>query len=327
MKQLASPDQSLTGILAGAVTPVDPAAPVSPDRARSAELGTAAGILACTMIGYFRPEQAWRGLSGLPVAGRHVEAILTAVIRELEQHGSWTGGRFAADNNDEHQLDGVGDDSSIKDMLRAVIRWIRQEDEPLSAPSSACIALHRMGETEYDSDSALVAGRCVEAVLRARTGSANARLESWEHRTGRTFAEVREVLEAAAGLAREYGPTGEDGAWQRLPDLQHIAAASGAWSFCHAVVPGRRVADLLAVAIRTQQEWTTVSSGLWAADPHRDSAAHHVALNLLTLMLQHRSATGRRVDLSQWEQGRDREEVLALLVAAAQVALHHGPRD
>ncbi|MFJ4343195.1 hypothetical protein [Streptomyces sp. NPDC088915] len=57
-----------------------------------------------------------------------------------------------------------------------------------------------------DEDTERVAERVVEAVLTAATGAPYVRYEAWNHHATRTLAEVLQVCQAAASVARHYGP-------------------------------------------------------------------------------------------------------------------------
>lgn len=167
---------------------------------REEQIAAAAELLA----GSYRPEETWVGGSGLQVAGGEVAEFLAAVIALVEGTG-WTGGR----RDESGDPLGDVDESSVLSMVRAIFRWLREELRV--RPEAAWIAMQQVAESRHgDRDLQQVAGRCVSLVLRARTGAVAAYLLEWEERRGRTWEEVRDLLETAARFAREHGPRGHE---------------------------------------------------------------------------------------------------------------------
>lgn len=60
----------------------------------------------------------------------------------------------------------------------------------------------------FDADTQTVAENCLRLIVRAHTGALMVFLMPWEERQGRTFDEVRDVVTAAAQLARKRRPAG-----------------------------------------------------------------------------------------------------------------------
>jgi hypothetical protein len=73
---------------------------------------------------------------------------------------------------------------------------------PLTLP----IAMGRVQGTVGDQDTWAVADRVMGTLLRAYTGALSASHSAWVSKRGRTWSEVRDLLDAAAEFARDHGP-------------------------------------------------------------------------------------------------------------------------
>lgn len=301
---------------------------------REEQVATAAGLLAETHR--YRPDEAWRGPSGLPVTGAEIATFLGTVVELLDREKSWTGGRDATDDtdNESNPLDGV-DDTKLMDMVRAVFRWLREElRNPGPTPvDTAWLAMHRIADSKAgDNDTRSVAERCVDMILRARTGASTTSLQAWEQRAGRSLDDVRDLLETAAVFAHEYGPTEPDGAWRQLPELRYLVQAHGVWTQSGMTVSGDQVADCIAAATKwlEQEGWgasTYRYVRLALQDAGHDRGGAAAAGDLLDLMVQHRTGAVGRVGFDTWEKRPNRTwaEVSELLAEAATFAQQHGP--
>ncbi len=303
---------------------------------RDEQAAAAAGLLAGSF--HYRPDGAWRGPSGMPVTGADVTTFLGAVVELLDRGNSWTGGRDTdGDATDESSpLDDV-DDSKLLDMVRAVFRWLREElrgSGPMPV-DTAWRAMHQVAATSAgDDDTRVVAERCVDMILRARTGASTTSLSAWEQRAGRTLNDVRDLLETAAVFASEYGPTGPGGTWRRLPELRHLANAHDVWTQSGVLVSGARIAACITAATQWLEKegwgsstWRHVGPAFHEAAS--DKAGAHAAQELLHLMVQVRAGAVGRVDFGAWEKEPSRTwpEVSNLLAEAAAFAQEHGPQS
>jgi hypothetical protein len=148
----------------------------------------------------------WIGPSGEQSSGeavaRHLEATSALLdkdgwIRVYDYGKDWsTGAHLAAD-----------DFMTIKDMLRALLRFVRDESgtEPHRTLSTALRHVGEAGEAG-DTDTASVAGHVLDRVIQAHTGSDSARVTPWSERQHRTHADITALLMAGARFARTYGP-------------------------------------------------------------------------------------------------------------------------
>lgn len=167
---------------------------------RQEQIDQAAKIVADS----YDPDATWRGLSGEGVSGEDAARHLEAALAMVQRHG-WDTTRSGGDA--EPDLDGV-DESSPVAMLRAVLRWLRQQTQP-GRVTEVWHALLAVAETpDGDGDTYSVSDRCVDLVLRARLGVRHVDLQPWECRRGRTWDEVVDLVETAAAFAREHGPAG-----------------------------------------------------------------------------------------------------------------------
>ncbi|MEV0695279.1 hypothetical protein [Streptomyces sp. NPDC050388] len=148
----------------------------------------------------------WTGPSGEESSGEAVARHLEATIALLEKDGwiraydygkDWSTGAHLADD----------DSMTVKDMLRALLRFVREESgtDPQRTLSTALRHVGEAGEAG-DTDTANVAGYVLDRVIQAHTGSDSARATPWSERQHRTHADVTALLRAGARFARTYGP-------------------------------------------------------------------------------------------------------------------------
>ncbi|MFE0580222.1 hypothetical protein [Streptomyces sp. NPDC058874] len=154
----------------------------------------------------------WIGPSGEESSGeavaRHLEATIALLdkdgwIRAYDYGKDWSAGADLADD----------DSMTVKAMLRALIRFVR--DESGTDPQrTLATALRHVGESGVhgDSDTACVAGYVLDRVIQAHTGADSARAQAWSERQHRTHADITALLTAGARFARTYGPSRETAA-------------------------------------------------------------------------------------------------------------------
>ncbi|MGW5497738.1 DUF6197 family protein [Streptomyces olivaceoviridis] len=168
-----------------------------------ATLAKAADIVAASYL------SVWTGPSGEESTGESVARHLEATSALLEQDGwirvydysrDWsTGGVDVADD----------DSMTVKDMLRALLRFVHDESESgTGGQRTMSTALRHVGEdgSHGDTDTAFVAGCVLDRVIQAHTGSEAARATAWSERQHRTHADITALLAAGATFARTYGP-------------------------------------------------------------------------------------------------------------------------
>lgn len=144
----------------------------------------------------------WRGPSGEHVTGESVATHLEATIALLERDG-WA--RTYAMTETGTEEGAPGDTSTVRDMLRWLIRIVRAEYE--TTPRTLDLVLSTVsGSASGDQDTAAAAGTVLQAVLRARTGARYVAISAWAGRLDRTWPQVRDLLVEAAEAARAYGP-------------------------------------------------------------------------------------------------------------------------
>ncbi|MEU6102788.1 DUF6197 family protein [Streptomyces flaveolus] len=148
----------------------------------------------------------WTGPSGEESSGeavaRHLEATIALLdkdgwIRAYDHGKDWSTGAHLADD----------DSMSVRDMLRALLRFVREESgtDPHRTLSTALRHVGESGEGG-DTDTASVAGYVLDRVIQAHTGSDSARATPWSERQHRTHADITALLTAGARFARTYGP-------------------------------------------------------------------------------------------------------------------------
>lgn len=113
-------------------------------------------------------DATWLGHSGEPVTGEQAARFLEAALAAVEKSG-----------------------------------W-----NPRSSGHSLWRAMLQLADSSFDADTQTVAENCLRLIVRARTGALMVFLMQWEERQGRTLDDVRDVVTAAAKLARKHGPTG-----------------------------------------------------------------------------------------------------------------------
>ena len=120
-------------------------------------------------------ERLWTGMSGATLTGSEIAAHITAAVA-----------RLAAEGWDPHDL--------------RTSRCVRMA---LAYTSPGGMA---------DVDTRVAANRLLDLLVHVRAGGAPGSgigaFSAWEGRPGRTWTEVRELLETAAQFAREHGPRG-----------------------------------------------------------------------------------------------------------------------
>jgi hypothetical protein len=161
---------------------------------------------AATLAGErYRP--VWTGASGEESSGeavaRHLEATAELLdkggwIRTYDYSSDWTKGTDAADE----------DSMTVKDMLKSLLRMAR--DSVGTDPRRTLrTALRHVGEgsPHGDTDTDTVACEVLDLLIKAHTGSVDARAVPWSERLHRTHADINALLAAGARFARTYGPT------------------------------------------------------------------------------------------------------------------------
>ncbi|MGW7341219.1 DUF6197 family protein [Streptomyces sp. NPDC054808] len=146
----------------------------------------------------------WIGPSGEESSGEEVARHLEATIALLDKDG-WI---RAHNYSRPAGVDLADDDSmSVKDMLRMLLRFIREESgtDPQRPLFSALRHVGEVGEAG-DTDTASVAGHVLDHVIQAHTGTDSARATPWSERQHRTHADITALLRAGARFARTYGP-------------------------------------------------------------------------------------------------------------------------
>ncbi|GAA1316230.1 hypothetical protein OG887_44220 (plasmid) [Streptomyces sp. NBC_00053] len=147
----------------------------------------------------------WIGPSGEQSTGEAVARHLDATIVLLDQDG-WTRTTTYTTPSTGLPADDTG--MTVKDMVRALLRLIRDEiDTPVSRHSLST-ALNRVGGGDQgDPDTAWIAGNVLDVIVRAHTGSASARAFPWSERLVRTHEDIVALLTAGAAFARAHGPS------------------------------------------------------------------------------------------------------------------------
>ncbi|WP_371611855.1 DUF6197 family protein [Streptomyces clavifer] len=168
-------------------------------------LRTAAGLTADA----YRP--VWTGPSGEESTGEAVARHLDATIALLHRDGWARTTNYRITHSEDLPAD--DDKMTVKDMLRALMRLIRDETDAPASPLSLHTALNRVGQGDHgDTDTAWIAGTVLDFVIRAHTGSDAARSAPWSERQHRTHADITALLTVGAEFARAYGPGQETAA-------------------------------------------------------------------------------------------------------------------
>jgi hypothetical protein len=142
----------------------------------------------------------WNGPSGEPATGEQIARHVDAVLAILSERG-WA--RVHGDPDPEPP--GVDESMSSKGLLLGFLRWVLDMARD-SGPLTLAIAMLRVQDAVGDQDTYSAAGRVMDALLRARTGALYVSHTAWAGKQGRTFDEVRDLLETAAVFARTHGP-------------------------------------------------------------------------------------------------------------------------
>jgi hypothetical protein len=151
----------------------------------------------------------WTGPSGEESSGEAVARHLEATIALLDKDGwirvhnygkDWSSGTDLADD----------DSMTVKAMLRALIRFVRDESDT-DPQRTLSTALRHVGEDgeHGDTDTACVAGYVLDRLIQAHTGSDSARATPWSERQHRTHEDITALLTAGARFTRTYGPNQE----------------------------------------------------------------------------------------------------------------------
>ncbi|MFF4983785.1 hypothetical protein ACFY3O_27500 [Streptomyces sp. NPDC001046] len=152
----------------------------------------------------FRP--VWTGASGEESSGeavaRHLEATAELLkrdgwIRTYDYSSDWTRGAEAGDE----------DSMTLTDMVKALLRMAR-DSAGTDARRTLRTALRHVGEgsPHGDTDTDTVASEVLDLLIKAHTGSSDARAVPWSERLHRTHADINALLAAGARFARTYGP-------------------------------------------------------------------------------------------------------------------------
>ncbi|MEV7080053.1 hypothetical protein AB0N88_16130 [Streptomyces sp. NPDC093516] len=149
----------------------------------------------------------WTGASGEESSGEAVARHLQATAELLDKDGwirtydcssDWTQGAEPVDE----------DSMTLKDMVKALLRTARAN---MSTDSRRTLrtALRHVGEgsPHGDTDTDTVASEVLDLLIKAHTGSSDARAVPWSERLHRTHADINALLAAGARFARTYGPT------------------------------------------------------------------------------------------------------------------------
>jgi hypothetical protein len=152
----------------------------------------------------YRP--VWTGASGEESSGeavaRHLEATSALLdkdgwIRAYDYSSDWTKGAETADE----------DSMTLKDMVKSLLRMAR-DSVGNDSRRTLRTALRHVGEgsPHGDTDTDTVASEVLDLLIKAHTGSSDARAVPWSERLHRTHADITALLTAGARFARTYGP-------------------------------------------------------------------------------------------------------------------------
>ncbi|MEV6750090.1 hypothetical protein ACFVZJ_25740 [Streptomyces sp. NPDC058322] len=146
----------------------------------------------------------WIGPSGEQSTGEAVARHLDATAVLLDQDG-WT--RITTYTTPSTGLPADDTGMTVKDMVRALLRLIRDEIDTPVSQLSLTTALTRVGGGDQgDPDTAWIAGSVLDVIVRAHTGSDSARAFPWSERLVRTHEDIVALLTAGAAFARAHGP-------------------------------------------------------------------------------------------------------------------------
>lgn len=159
----------------------------------------------------------WIGPSGEESTGEAVARHLEAAVALLDTDGWIRAHTYTRDRSSGADLPLDDDSMTVKQMVRAVLRFIRAEidsDRGTDRQRTLFTALRHVGEdgVHGDTDTAVVAGCVLDRLIQAHTGSASARATSWSERQHRTHPDITALLRAGARFARTHGPGQETAA-------------------------------------------------------------------------------------------------------------------
>ncbi|EHM31520.1 hypothetical protein OG582_39395 (plasmid) [Streptomyces anulatus] len=153
----------------------------------------------------YRP--LWTGNSGEQSIGEAVARHLDATITLLDTDG-WTR-TWSWPTPPDSTLPATDDETSVRDMVRALLDYVREEDSATVRTSQRTVttALGYIGGTEHgDPDTRDIAQDVLNVLVQALTDNTDARFTAWSERLTRTHADITALLAAGARFARTYGP-------------------------------------------------------------------------------------------------------------------------
>lgn len=140
----------------------------------------------------------WIGHSGEEVSGSDVATHLEATLALLEKRG-WA--RTPHDPTPE--LPTADENTTVKALLLDLLKAARSlvaDHGPLTLGIAMIQARGKAG----DQDTEAVADRLMNALVAARTGQPFAQHNAWAEKKSRTWDEIRDLLTAAASIARNH---------------------------------------------------------------------------------------------------------------------------
>lgn len=151
----------------------------------------------------YRP--LWTGESGEQSTGEAVARHLDATIALLDKDG-WTR-TWSWPTEPTGTLPATDDETSVREMVRALLDYVREEEGATARGRTALTALGHIGGTEHgDPDTRDIAQDVLDLLVQALTNNTNARFAPWSERQSRTHADITALLTAGAQFARTYGP-------------------------------------------------------------------------------------------------------------------------
>ncbi|MEV5347169.1 DUF6197 family protein [Streptomyces achromogenes] len=144
-----------------------------------------------------RRDSFWVGYSGETIPGAEVAEYLDTLRELLEQHG-W----IPAYRQDDPEIPDLDESMPLKAMFVSAWRYVREALGPDRGPLTLTTA-----QLKVDSgDAAAVGDRVLNALVAGLTGTSSAIATAWVGRRGRTWDEVRDLLQGGADFARTHGP-------------------------------------------------------------------------------------------------------------------------
>ncbi|MFF9638809.1 hypothetical protein ACF1D2_30045 [Streptomyces bacillaris] len=151
----------------------------------------------------YRP--LWTGESGEQSTGEAVARHLDATIALLDKDG-WTR-TWSWPTEPTGTLPATDDETSVREMVRALLDYVREEEGATARGRTALTALGHIGGTEHgDPDTRDIAQDVLNLLVQALTNNTNARFAAWSERRNRNHADITALLAAGARFARTYGP-------------------------------------------------------------------------------------------------------------------------